>query len=278
MLNIFDSNNSELFDKFGLPLDISDKTSNRFPFSFDTINSEFINDEKSNISYDSNILKDIPIMNLKKENVKKKLNITDSITRDKTFKIMKKNSQKGRKKKSDNNLYYGNCHNKYSPDNIIRKIQIDYISFIRNFVNKILEELKCSIRFLKTNYNFKRTVSKEHIEALKDSTIGDILCQKISKKYTKTKNKEKNKIFYEKVKNKPIIGDILSYKYLDLFYIYMSYENIINLNNGSNINININLTKIKNYKYLLCKYNNEPKFIKKAKDSLKKYYNIKFND
>ena len=79
MLNIFDSNNNELFDKFGLPLDISDKTSNRFPFSFDAINSEFINDEKSNISYDSNILKDIPIMNLKKENVKKKLILKQEI-------------------------------------------------------------------------------------------------------------------------------------------------------------------------------------------------------
>ena len=60
----------------------------------------------------------------------------DRVVEDKTnyitFDVIKKNESRGRKKNSDNSLYYGTCHNKYCKDNITTKFQVHYINFIVN--------------------------------------------------------------------------------------------------------------------------------------------------
>ena len=183
-----------------------------------------------------------------------------------TFDVLKKNESKGRKKDSDNNIYYGKCHNKYSKDNITRKIQVNYISFIYFFVNVVLEELNINHRFKKINYKFKKNVNHAHISNLKKSTIGDILCQEISPKYTK--NKGENKKVFEKLKNMPIIKDILFSNYLSLFQIYK--EGIKNIQ-IKNININLADKKIKMYKDFEQNYDNDYNYLEKLKECIKNY-------
>ena len=243
---------------------------NPYPFlkfvDFQSCKSEEISmiDESELNNKDKNDLN----TNGKYEDRSKNENFCNYKTNDITFNVLKKNESRGRKKNSDNRAYYGICHDKYSKDNITSKIQVHYISFIRNFLNIVLEELKINLRFQKINYKFKKTVNKMHILKLKNSTIGEIICQDISPKYTK--NTGKNKIIFEKIKNVPIIEDILSSKYLALFNIYKEGKNDIKL---KNITINLYDKKIEMFKDFVKKNNNDSKYITKINECIKKYIN-----
>ena len=83
------------------------------------------------------------------------------------------------------------------------------------FINEILYNLKFKQRFLKLSYSFKRNVKKEFVNSLKTKDIGEILCNKISDKYKKDENIDKN--IYNEIKEKEIIKKILSENYLLLF-------------------------------------------------------------
>ena len=254
-------------EKFGLISELDDQSislysniNNNFS-SFDCI--PFSNENKID---ESSITINISNINRKNENIKN-VDIGNYQT-DITFKVFKKNEIKGRKKTSDNKIYYGICHNKYTKDNMTSKIQVHYLSFILDFINAVLEELKINLRFQKINHDFKKKVNKAHILELKNLTIGEILCQEISPKYTK--NTGKNKKIYEKLKNVPIIEDILSSKYLDLFNIYKEGKDNIIL---KNININLADKKIKMFKDFEKKNKNDSKYIEKINECIKKYIN-----
>ena len=178
--------------------------------------------------------------------------------------------KKGRKKISDNSIYYKTCHNKYSKDIITTKIQVHYISFICKFINIVLEQLNINLRFKKINYEFKKSVNKKHILKLKNLTIGEILCQEISPKYTK--NTEKNKKIFEKIKNIPIIENILSSKYLDLFNIYKEGKDDIKF---KNLNINLSDKDIEVFQDFKQKNINDLKYGEKVDECIKKYINEK---
>jgi hypothetical protein len=120
-------------------------------------------------------------------------------------------------------------HDKYSNDNLLRKIQIHYINFIVDFVNDILENLKYEQRFFRLKYKMKKNVNNENIKLLKQQSIGELLCNKISLKYRK-KDENSNKKVYEIIKQDSILNKILSENYLKLFKkIYYKSNKIINL-------------------------------------------------
>lgn len=120
-------------------------------------------------------------------------------------------------------------HDKYSNDNLLRKIQIHYINFIVDFVNDILENLKYEQRFFRLKYKMKKNVKNENIKLLKQQSIGELLCNKISLKYRK-KDENSNKKVYEIIKQDSILNKILSENYLKLFKkIYYKSNKIINL-------------------------------------------------
>ena len=191
----------------------------------------------------------------------------NEITREKTyFKVSKKTTNLGRKRKDENHDTY---HNKYSTDNVLRKIQVHFISFIITFVNIVLKELGYQEQFYKIDYQFKKNVNKKNISNLKKLNIGNILSQNISQKY-KWKNKEENKIIYQRIKNYPIIRNIISYNYMDLFKnIYCKNESKINLIIfGSDININLYEKGAKMYKDLKNKYNKDSKYLKELNNCI----------
>ena len=83
---------------------------------------------------------------------------------------MKNNSKENKKK----------THDKNTSDNLLRKVQVHYLSFIVNYLNDILKNLKYKQKFFNLDYDFKSNINKEYVENLKTKTIGEIISNKIS--------------------------------------------------------------------------------------------------
>ena len=103
-------------------------------------------------------------------------------------------------------------HDKFSTDNLLRKIQVHYISFLISFINEILKALNFKQQFFKLDYKFKRNVNKNIFEALKDKKLSDIICNKISDKY-KEQDKLANFKIYDQLKNEKVLEKLFNEKY-----------------------------------------------------------------
>ena len=146
-------------------------------------------------------------------------------------------------------------HDKFSDDNILRKVQVHYMSFIPNFVNNILSFFGYKEQFLKIDYEYKRNVKKEFISSLKTACIGDILKKEISCKYINY-DRNINELIFTKVINKcPSLKNLFDKNYYQIFKdIYYKNERNINLNQyGLNVNIKLNEKKVKLFDDLLKK-------------------------
>ena len=176
----------------------------------------------------------------------------NSFKSDSTQLITKKKRGRGKHNDSDDsNDNILNTHNKFSPDNILRKIQVHYINFIILFLNAIFIDLKYEQRFLKLDYGFKKNVNKKFVEDLKSKTIGEILNNKISTKYRKQDADINIKIF-EQIQKDEVLNKILSENYLQFFKkFYYKSNRIINLKDYG-LDKKIILSKdVKMYKDLL---------------------------
>ena len=123
---------------------------------------------------------------------------------------------------------YIRIHDKNTADNLLRKIQVDYLNFIVQFLNEILAFLNFRERFLKLSYEFKSNIKKEFVKSLKTKTIGDIICTQISNKYKK--DHYYNRYIYEQTKWNKVLNKIYSQNYLLFFRkIYFKSERKINL-------------------------------------------------
>jgi len=143
--------------------------------------------------------------------------------------FVKFNKKRGRVKHKKINK----IHDKHTIDNVLRKIQVNYMTFLTSFINEILKNLNFNERFLKLDYNFKKNINKDFFEYLKTKNIGEIICSKISDKYKKVKKNNRN--ILEKIKEKnnkenEVIINILSENYFDFFWkIYYKSSKLINL-------------------------------------------------
>ena len=197
--------------------------------------------------------------------------------------ISKENTRaKGRRKKAKNQ--YDNeqisqsrirYHNKNESDNILRKIQVHYLSFIELYLNDILENFEYKERFKRLDYTFKKNIKKKFVESLKEKTIGDIISNKISNKY-KYKKKDFNEKLCDKLKKESkVLYNILSQNYLLLFQkVYYNNINEINLKDfGLNEDKYIFLSdKVKMYKDLLFKNKDSFLSFKKINKCIKEYF------
>lgn len=134
------------------------------------------------------------------------------------------NNKRGRKPKTKEKKF----HNKFTIDNILRKIQVHYLNFIVAFINTILNYLGFKAKLFYLDYKFKQNICKQNIKSLKNSTLGEILSRQISGKY-KTVNKYENRIILDEIINYPILKKILSEKYLCFSDIYLKSQRTINL-------------------------------------------------
>ena len=159
--------------------------------------------------------------------------------------------RKNKRGRKSNNSQARVIHSKKSFDNILRKIQIHFLSFVIDFCNDALKMEKFSpgFTFKQIKTEIKRTVNFQHVSELKKSSIGDLLKLDISSKY-KNHKISINKELYDIVKNKSKwLNELFNMKYLELFKYYY--------NNGEKpldkIKEVILSTKTKSFYYLIEK-------------------------
>ena len=210
-LSFFFSLNNE--DKYNLPLTNEDNES-FFIINTPIIEPDFnleksfiisINEEnidKSSFNFDGNLLNE----NNNSEKGSKEENKNDK-NKINLFNVKMKRGRKRMKNEKKK------THDKNSSDNLLRKIQVHYLTFIISYINEILQNLDIKLKFNQIDYKFKMNINKKYLESLKSKTIGQIICNKISPKY---KYKEDNALIYEKIED-TVIKRVLSENYLTLF-------------------------------------------------------------
>ena len=161
------------------------------------------------------------------------------------MKLTQKKRNRGRKRKK-NDIKNNEIHDKNSDDNLQRKIQVHYLSFIVSFLNVVLKELGYDYEFLNLENKFKIKVSNNYVKELNKKNLGEIICNKISKKY-KNYNENHNKKIYEKLKDDKVLKNIFSENYLK-FVENKYYKNKRNKNMkeyGLNKEITLSSEKLK---------------------------------
>ena len=134
-----------------------------------------------------------------------------------------KNNQElmlSQKRNKDNKTKRKKEHSKFEKDNVMRKLNIHYITFIVKFVNFNIKKLISKKHPLFTNlcYDFKKKLNNSTFNELKNKTIGEVLRNEGS-------NKNKRNIVYQKDDNEKvynsvyptILKDLLDINYIQFF-------------------------------------------------------------
>ena len=198
----------------------------------------------------------------------------------KTSLLNKKRGSTGRKKKlnfiinQNNNIKSKKqCHDRNKVDNLIRKIQVHYISFIRSFLNEITKYLNFDKKFLKISYKIKKDVHKNKLKEIKQKTLGDIISSDISSKYLKN-DKSYNKLIAKDLSKNELLKNILSQNYLSFFRkVYYKSNKRINLKQFGSEDKEINLSdNVEMFKDFLKKKDFDSSHILKLKLCVAKYF------
>ena len=108
------------------------------------------------------------------------------------------------------------AHDRNTIDNLLRKVQVHYLTFITTFLNNALNILNKGKKFQKLDYKYKRNIKKTFVNSLKIKNIGDIIRTEISEKYKKF-DKDYNKALFEEYKKDEILSELFKKQYLVLF-------------------------------------------------------------
>ena len=179
---------------------------------FESANASTVNSAQIKLNQEENILP------------KNKFNV---IKDENGFKFENNKKKKDKKKRGRKSLKLGKKqHSAIDQDNIIRKIQVHFLSFIIDFTNDIIRSVfedNKNIFFKSINYEFKKTVNHSYIQKLYAKTIGDIVQVTASSKNRKF-DKNINQIVYDKLCNFDIFKKLFSISYLEMFNKYY-YQN-----------------------------------------------------
>ena len=241
-----------------------------FPFNVLRTENDDFESQFKNISIDEifDILKDYtPIQEEHKKNPN--LFITNVVTNDTS---LLRNKKRGRTSISKNEDRKN--HDRFSFDNIKRKIQVHYLSFIISFINDILKSLGFREKFYNLSYKFKHVVNKEQLTKLKSSNIGEIVSNRISTRYIRI-GENFNSNLYKKFETNKVLSKIFGMNYLIFFRMfYMKNDKNVDLRIFG-IDKEITLSKkTKTYYELLenFKKKEDEIYIKKVNECLNKNY------
>ena len=136
------------------------------------------------------------------------------------------NSNKMTKKRGRTkiNVNSKRIHDKFSKDNILRKLQIHYLKFLTNFANLLIKQILFEdkdtkvMQFNSLKHKFFKNINKKAINSFKKRSLGDILkcidCPEC-------KSAKNNIEVYNKITNKSIIiKNIIDKPYLEFFDMY----------------------------------------------------------
>ena len=134
------------------------------------------------------------------------------------------NPKRGRKRLKMENKKA--IHGSNNFDNIQRKIQVHFLSFLINFCNDALKTEYTQFRhsFKQINYKSKITVNFNHTSLLKKSSIKDLLNLEISEKYSKYNKFENKKLLDKIILKSKWLNDLFEMNYLKLFDYYYNKE------------------------------------------------------
>ena len=162
-------------------------------------------------------------------------------------------TKRGRKNKSQEikKPERKNVHNKFSNDNIKRRIKASFNKYIIKLLNKLVKEKykKARIKFLKMNIKITKDISIEYNRHLLNKYIKEIIV-KMSNKY---KNQENNKNcikFIENKKDNEKIINILNMTYEQLYTNYFLKSTKKNSQEYSYEAVKEKLLKLNGKKYL----------------------------
>lgn len=175
----------------------------------------------------------------KKRRLFKSINFTNVLSNNKDnmfeFKMTKK--KRGRKPRNETKLK--RVHDASDYDNILRKIQVHFLTFIICFANDLIEYFlpnKKELKFKNLSYNLKKTVNHSYVEKLKNKTIGEILQFDASSKNRKFSNTINKQIFTNVISLSPFLNNFFNMSYLELFNnYYLKCNRTVNLE-GNTIN------------------------------------------
>ena len=144
-------------------------------------------------------------------------------------KSMENNSIEKNKNHEKSQFLNKKRHNKYSTDNIFRRINVHYLKFLIIFLNEILKILKIKGEFKDINYSFKRNLNKTKFSQIKKESLIYFLKLENNNKY---KNKDLNKTLYNQIehncKAKLILNKLMSKSFIEIFKnIYIKNKKVI---------------------------------------------------
>ena len=189
-----------------------------------------------------------------------------NLNRNKVFELRKR--QKPGKKRndvinneSDKNHY---IHTKIKFDNILTKVQVSYVNFLVDFINIVLENFgRKDLKFKYIDSKIKKNNKISQRQKIKGGSIGDILSNKISSKYT-TLDKGSNIILLQNLENEGLfeIIEILEQNFLFFFEkVYYKSLRKFNLKEFGLIDLEVVLPKqVKLFENLLMKNKNDLRF------------------
>lgn len=202
------------------------------------INKIIINDSNNNLKNSEN-------NKASENNTNQKIKIFKSIKYNNKKAILENDNEiiflkKRRGRKTNSEKKGKRVHNASDFDNILRKIQVHYLTFIVCFTNDLIEVFlpnRKDLRFKNLDYNLKKTVNHSYVQKLKNKTIGEILQFKASSKNRKFESFVNQTIYQKICELSQIMKGFFEFSYLTVFneYYYKSQRTISF--GGKNINI-----------------------------------------
>lgn len=200
-----------------------------------------------NIVYDNHIKEAEDHLLLKKKRVRK----SDEEFENMKNECNKKETIKRRGRKIMNNRYTGH-HDKYTADNMIKKVKGEIFDYSLGFTNNMLNKYKEGNRgaLFPLDYKIKDTINQEKDLNILNMSLKDLFSNEITSKIkSKSKEKDFNKKKLEKILNEETDDTILftlNMRFIDWFDIFTFKKTLIEvLNQYNNNNKYIDLDKIK---------------------------------
>ena len=203
-------------------------------------NSIIINEPKSSNNLNYNINSNIN--KAKKRHIFKSINyikIHNSDDGMNEYIIEKK--KRGRRPKNETSKK--RKHDASDYDNILRKIQVHYLTFIVNFANDLIAAFIINnkeFKFKSLSYDLKKTVNHSYVQYLKNKKIGEILQFDASSKNKKFNNSINKQIFKKVCEISPFLDIFFNMSYLELFSEYYFKYNREFFFQGKNISLSKN--------------------------------------
>ena len=205
--NLFNNENNNLINLSFFPIETYNEGKNSEDFPISENQDSSLNSFYENVNYNENPL----YYNINKEK-RNKISIKNLFQLNNIL-----YNKRGRPNKSNLKKNSRKIHNKFTSDNLRRKIHIHFLNFIISFLNEILSYSGYEDQFYKLDYNRNiKNVNKAFFNRLKNKNIGEIISGKISSKF-KNKEKDFNFFFFQKLKNDKILNKLFSQSYFLIF-------------------------------------------------------------